>query len=227
VGKLRVRLRTTNGKVRRTGVVGLEAGLLLFGGRGSDGVGGGSRGGLPLVQEGEDVFGGHGTSGFEFAAFLAKEELAVGLEDGDGGDAALERNVVFLGDVEIFVHLADVDVDYEEGLVEGGSDFRGVKRFVEDVTIKAPVATEDDQDAFVRSRRGAKGFGDFLIGVDALWINLLIFEGLAKTGGRGVLSADDVPLTVLTSPRLAHGNELPLGRGALLGGEGELDGKLV
>jgi len=73
-------------------------------------VGGCSCGGLPLIEEGEDILGRHGTGGFEFAAFLAKEELAVGVQDGDSGDAALERDIVFLGNIEILVHLADVDV---------------------------------------------------------------------------------------------------------------------
>jgi len=69
------------------------------------------------VEEGEDVFGGHGAGGFEFATLLAEEESAVGIEDGDGGDATVKRDAVLFGDVEIFVHLADVDVDDEEGFV--------------------------------------------------------------------------------------------------------------
>jgi len=65
---------------------------------------------LPLVEESEDIIGRHGTGGFEFAAFLAEEELAVGVQDGDSGDATLERDIVFLGNIEILVHLPDVDV---------------------------------------------------------------------------------------------------------------------
>ena len=73
--------------------------------------GGTSCAGFPFVEEGQDVFRGHGTGSFELAAFLAEEELAVGIDNGDGGNATFERNVVFLGDIEIFVHLADVDVN--------------------------------------------------------------------------------------------------------------------
>ena len=68
--------------------------------------------GLPGAEEGDDVFGSHGAGGFEFATLLAEEEGAIRIKDGDGGDAAIERDVVFFGDVEVFIHSADVNVDH-------------------------------------------------------------------------------------------------------------------
>jgi hypothetical protein len=187
---------------------------------------GGGRG-LPFVQKGKDVFGGHGAGGFEFAALLTEEEFAIGIEHGDGGNATFERDIVFFGDVEIFVHLADVDVGDDEGFVERRSDLRGVEGFVEDVAIEAPVATKDEEDALARGGGDAQSFGDFLVGVDTLGIDFLIFERLAETGSGGVADNPKTPLIVLTEPVLRGSHELFLGRSSLFKGEGELEDQRV
>ena len=113
---------------------------------------------------------------------LAVEEFAVGIEDSDGRDAILNRNLVFFGDVEIFVHLTDVDVGDEEGFAESGSDFGTVEGFVEDVAIEAPVAAENEENAFMSGGGGAKNVSDFLMRVDARRIDDFVFERLAETG---------------------------------------------
>jgi len=152
----------------------------------------GGRSGLPLVKEGEDVFGGHGASGFEFTAPLAEEELAAGIEDGDGGDTAVERDFVFFGDVEILVHLSDVDMDDEERFVEGGSDFRAVEGFIENMAIETPVAAKDDENTLVGSGGGFDSFRDFLVGIDVGGIEIFLFvERLAETCGCGVLGTGE------------------------------------
>jgi len=184
-------------------------------------------GGLPGVEEGEDVFGRHGPGSFEFATLLAEDESAVGIEDGDGGDAAVERDAIIFGDVEIFVHLADVDVDDEEGFVEGGSNFGAVEGFVEDVAIETPVAAEDDEDTFVGRGGGVKGFGDFGAGVDGGIVDFLFVEGLAETGGAGALDEYKRPLIAMMEPGLHEGDELLLGSCVLFQDEGELENEDV
>ena len=179
--------------------------------------------GLPLVEEIEDVFGSHGASGFEFAAFLAEEELAVVIENGNGGNAAFEGNIVFLGDVEILVHLADVDVDNDEGFIEGGSDFGAVEGFVEDVAIEAPVAAEDDEDAFVAGRGRLEGVGNFGVGIERGIVDLLAVERLAETRGGGALHDDEGPVLGFLMPALDHGDEFFLRSGAGLEGKGDLE----
>jgi len=124
-----------------------------------------AEGWLPFFEEGEDIFGGERAGGFEFATLLAEKEFAVGVEDGNGGDAAVERNVVFLCDVKILVHMADVDVNHFEGFVHGGSNFGAVQGLVENVAIEAPVPAEDDEDAFVGCGGGVESVSDLLVGV--------------------------------------------------------------
>jgi len=154
---------------------------------------------------------------------LAVEEFAVGIEDSDGRDAILNRNLVFFGDVEIFVHLTDVDVGDEEGFAESGSDFGTVEGFVEDVAIEAPVAAKDEQNPFVSGGGGAKNVRDFLMRVDARRIDDFVFERLAETGSGRMLRADEVPLAVLTIPGLGHGDVLLVGLATLFRCQGELE----
>jgi hypothetical protein len=179
-------------------------------------------GGLPFVEEGQDIFGSHGTGSFELTAFLAEEEFAIGIKNSDGGDAAIERNIVFFGDVEILIHLADVDVGDDKGSVERGGNFGRVKGFVEDMAIKAPVAAEDQEDPFVGSRGGVQSFRNFLVGVNVL-VDFLVFEGLAKARGCRMSDDAEVPLAALAEPVLLHGDELFSGGDARLHAEGELD----
>ena len=154
---------------------------------------------------------------------MAEEELAIGIEDGEGGYTAVERDIVFFGDVQIFVHLADVDMDDEERFVEGGSDFGAVEGFVENVTIEAPVAAKDDENALVGRGGRLESFGDFLVGVDARGIEIFLFEGLAEASGSGVLGNGEKPLVTLMEPTLGHGDVLFFEGGAVFCGEGELE----
>jgi hypothetical protein len=136
----------------------------------------------------------------------------------------VERNVVFFCYVQIFVQFADVDVSDEERFVQGGSDFRTVKGFVEDMAIEAPVAAKDQENSFVGCGGLAKSLGDFLRGIDALGIDGFVFERLAKAGCRGVLCSDQAPLAVLVIPGLRHGDVLLLEFAGFICGQGELQG---
>jgi hypothetical protein len=166
-----------------------------------------ARNGLPLVQEIENVLGSHGAGGFEFAPRLAEEDLTVGIEHGDGGHTVFDGNVVFLGHVEILVHVADVDVDDDEGFVQCRGDLRAMKRFVQNMAIKAPVAAEDDEKALVSSRCGAQTLGDFGARVSRWIVDLLLVERLTKARGGGALDDDNGPMIAFLMPALNESDE--------------------
>jgi len=154
---------------------------------------------------------------------LAVDEFAIGVEDGDGGYTLFDGDLVLLSDVEIFVHLTDVDVSDEKRFVKRGSDLRTVEGFVEDVAVEAPVAAEDEENAFVSRSGGVEKVGDFFVGVDARGIDDPILERLAKPRGGGMLRADEAPLAVEAIPGLRHGDVLLVGLATFLGGQGELN----
>lgn len=154
---------------------------------------------------------------------MTEEKAAVGIEDGERRDAAIEGHIVFLGDVEIFVLLSDVDVDHEKGFVEGGSDFRAVEGLVENMAVRAPVAAKNNENSFVRSGGGVESFADFLAGVDAGRIEIFAYQRLTEASGGGTLRDTEEPLVVLVEPSLGHGDILFFEGGAVLEGEGEFE----
>ena len=70
--------------------------------------------GLPSVEEGGD---GLLAGVFELLFVFGVEEIAVGVDDGKSGNAFGDGDVVLLGDVDVVIHVADVDVDEDEVLV--------------------------------------------------------------------------------------------------------------
>jgi len=177
---------------------------------------------LPGVKEDEDVLRGHRAGRFKFAAFLTEEEFAVGIKNSEGGDTTVEWDIVFLGDIEILVHLADVHVDDKEGFVEGGGDFGTVKSFVKDVAIETPVAAEDEENALVRSGSSLERLGNFGVRAKRRIVDLLRIERLAESCGRSALDDEKRPAVVLTEPALDNGDEFLFGGGILLESKGEL-----
>jgi hypothetical protein len=167
--------------------------------------------------------GGHGAGGFEFAAFLTEEKFAVGIEDSEGGNAAIEGDIIFFGEVEIFVLLADIDVDDEKSFVEGRSDFWAVEGLVENMTVEAPVGTKDDEDPLVGSCCSMKSFGDFLGSVGIGGVEVFCYEGLTEKSGGATLRDTQKPLVALVEPRLGHGDVLFFESGAVFCGESELE----
>ena len=166
--------------------------------------------------------GGHGAGGFEFAAFLTEEKFAVGIEDSEGGNAAIEGDIVFFGEVEIFVLLADIDVHDEKRFVEGRSDFWAVEGLVENMTVEAPVGAKDEEDPLVGSCRGIKSFGDFPGGVGFGGVQVFRDQGLTEKSGGGTLRDTKKPLVALAEPSLGHGDVLFFETGAVFCGESEL-----
>jgi len=119
---------------------------------------------------------------------LAEEEFAGGIEHGDGGNAALEGYIVLLGEIEVFVALADVHVDDYKILVKRGGDFGAVKGFVEGVAVAAPIGAKDDENTFVRGRGRMERFSDFFFGVGVFRIENFLRGSLRPgrgTRGRG------------------------------------------
>src|ERR1700694_837005 len=69
-----------------------------------------SRGGeLPADEKVGHCGGLHAAHGLEFAGPLTVKELAALAEDGEGRNPLAQRNPVALGDVEILVHVPDID----------------------------------------------------------------------------------------------------------------------
>lgn len=54
---------------------------------------------LPAVQKANEILGAERARGLKLAIALAIEKLAMRIEDGEGGDALLQRNLVLGGDV--------------------------------------------------------------------------------------------------------------------------------
>jgi hypothetical protein len=141
------------------------------------------RRGFPLIEKREDVGVGQGAGGLKLAVFLAEEELAGGIENGDGGNAALERHLVLLGEIEILLATADVHVDDYKIFVEEGGDFGAVKGFVEGVAVEAPIGAKDDKNTFVRGQGGMERFVYFLFGVDTGRIEVFFLGSLTPSCG--------------------------------------------
>src|SRR5215472_8021965 len=107
-------------------------------------------GGFPLIEEGQNVLGGHGAGGRELVLLLTVEESAVGVENSDGRDAVFDGDLVFLGEVQILIHAADINVRDKERFVERRGDLGTMEGGVENVAVEAPLAAKDEQNAFVR-----------------------------------------------------------------------------
>jgi hypothetical protein len=117
---------------------------------------------------------------FELLLMFGVKEFAVGVEYSECGDTFGDRNIVFLRDVDILIHVADVDVDEDEVFGEELGVGALVVVDVEDLTVAAPVAAEVEQDAFVLPARPGNGDGDVGRGVGALGVEMRI--GLEEAG---------------------------------------------
>src|ERR1700748_2100408 len=102
---------------------------------------------LPFVEKVGDGSGVHISHVSELRGFLCIDKFAVGVEDSEGRNPFLEGYIVFLGDVDIFVEVADIDVDKDEILFKKLSVRRLVEVDVENLAVAAPVAAEVEDDA--------------------------------------------------------------------------------
>ena len=95
--------------------------------------------------------------GFEFAALLAVEQLALITDDSERGNAFAQRNPEALSDINVFVHVANVDVDEHEVRIEDWAILGVVEVDVEDMAVPAPVPAKVDEDALVGGGGGLQG----------------------------------------------------------------------
>jgi hypothetical protein len=102
--------------------------------------------GLPAVEESGDSFG---AGVLKLLLAFGVEEFAVRVDYGEGGNAFGDGDVVLLRDIDVLVHVTDVDVDED---VVFGEEF-GVGALVivdvEDLAVAAPIAAEVEDDALV------------------------------------------------------------------------------
>jgi hypothetical protein len=135
---------------------------------------------LPLLEEGGDGGGIHVAHLLELAGSLAVEKVAVGVEDGEGGDAAFKRDVVLVGEIGVVVVVADVDVDEDEALVKELSVGLLMEVNVEDLAVAAPVAAEVEDDALVFADSGGQGVTNISVGVSVFVVDMAGLELLGE-----------------------------------------------
>ena len=87
------------------------------------------------------------------------------------------------GDVEVLVHVADVDVDEDEVLVEERRRWGLVEVDVEDLAVAAPVAAEVEDDALVLGFGLLEAGGYELFRIGGFVIEVALGERVA--GGLG------------------------------------------
>ena len=126
---------------------------------------------LPAVEEGGNGFGG---GVLELLLALGVEEFAVSVDHGEGGNAFGDGDVVLLRDIDVLVHVTDVDVDEDKVF---GEEF-GVGALVivdiENLAVAAPVASEVEDDAFVFATGTDESGGDVGGGVGGLGVEVLV-----------------------------------------------------
>src|SRR5258708_18913387 len=107
---------------------------------------------LPPIQKHDQVFLHHPPRGFKLALAAAVQQLSIAAQDGDGRHALFQRDLVLLRQIEILVHLADIDVHQHKTFAHNLSGSAIVQRAVEHVTVVTPVRAEHEQHALMIRR---------------------------------------------------------------------------
>src|SRR5712692_419609 len=102
---------------------------------------------LPPFQEINNVFRPDSGGGFEFAFFLADDEFAVGIEDGEAGDPLFEGNFIFLSEVQVLVIIPYIYMNHVVVLVEERRHLLRMERSVQNVAVVAPISAEYQNDS--------------------------------------------------------------------------------
>ena len=126
---------------------------------------------LPAVEEGGDGFGG-GVLELLFA--FGVEEIAVCVDHGESGNAFGDGDFVLLRDIDVLVHVTDVDVDEDEVFGEEFGVGALVIVDVEELAVAAPVAAEVEEDAFVFAAGLGESGGDVGGGVGGLGVEIFV-----------------------------------------------------
>src|SRR5437667_1204297 len=131
---------------------------------------------LPLLEERLETLILHVAGVLKLALVLGVEQLAVGIEDSEGGDAFLERYAVLSGDVQVLIEAADVDVHDHVVLFDQGGELGLAHLGVERVAVAAPVGAEIQHDVLVASSSLGDGRADEL-----LRVRLFIVDSLPRS----------------------------------------------
>src|SRR6267154_4623966 len=115
---------------------------------------------FPILQEFDDVFGADSSGGFEFALFLAHDEFAVRIENGQAGDPLFEGDFILLREIQVSIIIPYVYVNHVIVFVDERGDFLRMERSVQKMGIVAPNPTEDQEDALLVFRGGGEGRGN-------------------------------------------------------------------
>ena len=126
---------------------------------------------LPAVEEGGNGFGG---GVLELLLAFGVEEVAVSVDHGEGGNAFGDGDVVLLRDIDVLVHVTDVDVDEDEVFGEELGVGALMVIDIEDLAVAAPVAAEVEEDALVFAAGLSESGGDVGGGVGGLGVEVLV-----------------------------------------------------
>ena len=127
--------------------------------------------GLPAVKEGGNSFG---AGVLELLFAFGVEKLSVRIEYGQGGNAFGDGDVVLLRDINVFVHVTDVDVDDDKVFGEDLGVGTLVIVDVEDLAVSTPVAAEVQEDALVLATGADDGGSDVGGGVGGFGVEVLV-----------------------------------------------------
>jgi hypothetical protein len=125
----------------------------------------GARLGLPLVEKVGDGGRIHVAHISELRGLLRVDELSVGVEDGESRNSLVEGNFVSISNVQIFVEVADIDVDKDKILFQKIRVGGLMEVDVENLAVAAPVAAEVEDDTFVFDAGLLESGGDIGLGV--------------------------------------------------------------
>jgi hypothetical protein len=112
---------------------------------------------LPAIEELCDVLG---RGVLELLVPLRVEQVTARVENGKRGHAFGDGDVILPGDIEVFVHVADIDVDDEIVLIEKLRVSALMVVDVEDLAVAAPVTTEIEENTLVLAAGMNEGCGN-------------------------------------------------------------------
>ena len=132
---------------------------------------------LPSLEKRGDGFRG---CVLELLLAFGVEKFAVGVENSEGRNALRDGNVVLLRDVDVFIHVADIDVDKNEVFVEELGVGTLVIVDIENLAVAAPVTPKIEQDPFVFGSGTSECCGDVGCGIGCLGVEVLIWQNLCS-----------------------------------------------
>src|SRR3981189_887097 len=169
---------------------------------------------FPILQEFDDVFGADSSGGFEFPLFLAHDEFAVRIEDGQAGDPLFEGDFVLLREIQVPIIIPYVYVNHVIVFVDEGGDFLRMERSVQNMAVVAPIPTEDEENALMVFRGGGEGRSDLCRCLVRVLIKLYVrLRRFGRSPGCVLfqvapLSGDNPPVNALPQPYLSSGNNV-------------------